>query len=172
MLEFDYNRNKAIETILYISNKLDGIGATKLLKLMFYADIYHLNHYNRPILGNKYVAMERGPVLSALYTEIRHNDNVDFEYDSNAGSIMPNRPAKLEYLSESDIEAIDDTINKYGDMTGVELSAISHTHKAWLNALKREPNSNNADIDWLDLLEDADEDKIQFLNEYARAIVF
>ena len=55
-IEFNTNVNKAIEVILWLANKINGISRHKLLKLLFYADEYHLNKYGRPIIGDKYNA--------------------------------------------------------------------------------------------------------------------
>ena len=74
MIEFNFNVDKAYEVILYLSSLDEGISKMRLLKYLFFADVYHINKYGRPILGDKYVAMVKGPVLSKLYNLIKHSN--------------------------------------------------------------------------------------------------
>ena len=70
-IEFRFNKDKANAVILYLAQKDYGISKMRLLKYVFFADLYHINKYGRPILGDKYVAMDNGPVLSKLYDMLK-----------------------------------------------------------------------------------------------------
>lgn len=50
-IEFQFNRQKAIEAILYFANarKQQKLTVLHLLKFLYYADMYHLNKYDRPV---------------------------------------------------------------------------------------------------------------------------
>ena len=45
----------------------------KALKLVFFADRYHLRRYGRPVVRDKYKAMEYGPVASTAYDLIENH---------------------------------------------------------------------------------------------------
>ena len=65
-IKFNFNRQKAVEAILYFVNarKEKTLTVMHLLKFLYYADKYHLEKYYRPVLGDFYYAMENGPVAS------------------------------------------------------------------------------------------------------------
>ncbi|MDD3437002.1 MAG: Panacea domain-containing protein [Candidatus Gastranaerophilales bacterium] len=168
MIIFNFNKDKAIELILYFANKKCKIDKLTILKFLFFADIYHLNIYNRPILGGKYVAMKLGPVSSQLRDLIERGSS-DFRIQGN--TIIPSRSSDNDYFSKSDLEALEYAFNQYSQFSSVELSKISHEHKAWINARKREPHSNNPDIFYEDFFENLTEDKIIFLKENSHLMV-
>src|SRR4051812_34811550 len=67
-VEFKLDMEKVIATTLFLAGKnLPELTEGKLLKLMFLADKYHLVRYGRPITGDRYEAMNHGPVPSWTY---------------------------------------------------------------------------------------------------------
>lgn len=168
MIKFRFNKDKANEAVLYLSNQKPNIDKLQLLKFLFYADKYHLNKYDRPILGGHYTAMVKGPVLSELYDEIKHPCP---DYILKGYKIEPLRKPNLIYFSKSDIEALDYALCQYSQYSGSQLSELTHTDKAWINARNREPESKNADIYYEDFFDEIDEEKLEFLREYAEMMV-
>lgn len=168
MITFKFNENKAIELVLYLANKKSKIDKLTLLKFIFFADIYHLNKYDRPILGGKYVAMPNGPVASELFDIIKKGNSA---FALNKNTILPNREGCEDYFSKSDLEALDYAFNQYSQYSGPELSDLSHEHKAWINAREREPFSNNPIIHYKDFFDDEFSSQIEFLEENAHLMV-
>ena len=88
--------------------------------------------------------MDYGPVPSNIYDivkEVRGDSiyKLDGNLDQvlsveNNNNILPKRDAKLEYLSESDIECLDESIDKHINMTFGELVELSHDDKAYESA--------------------------------------
>jgi len=65
LLEFDYK--KATQAINYLTKKEGGqIDKLKLMKLIYFADRYHLRRYGRPMFNDTYFAMRLGPVGSSV----------------------------------------------------------------------------------------------------------
>ena len=168
MIKFNFNKEKAKETVLYLANKKPNIDKLQLLKFLFYADKYHLNKYDRPILGGHYTAMVKGPVLSELYDEIKESCS---DYILKGYKIEPLREANLIYFSKSDIEALDYALCQYSQYSGNQLSELTHKDKAWVNTRTREPESNNATIPYEDFFDEIDEERLEFLREYASLMV-
>ncbi len=168
MIEFGFNKEKANEVILYLSYRDEWMSKMRLLKFVFFADLYHINHYGRPILGDKYVAMKNGPVLSKLYDMLKQSTD-DYEV-INRKLIRPHRDANLDYLSKSDIEALNYALNQYSQYETLKLSDLSHEYQAWQIARNSEPNSNNPDMLWENMIEDRE--IIEELEENSNAIVF
>ena len=181
-IHFRVNSCKALEVILWLANKQPGLGFHAILKLIFFADKYHLNRYGRPIVGDRYVAMHYGPVASVTYDilkgdllaiEMTGEDPLPFgvRHQANRPHVYPNRPARLDLLSESDMEALAHAFATYGHLGFDELYQITHDDPAYRSAEKRGLNTT---IRYEDLIEDSGhrEEIIQDLRETALELVF
>ena len=168
MIKFGFNKQKAIETILYLSSKDNSISKMRLLKFMFFADLYHINKYGRPILGDNYVAMEYGPVHSKLYDLIKSSCDDYKVVDKKL--IVPKRKPNLDYFSKSDIEALEYAFNQYSQYDTFELSQLTHEYASWKIARERAPRAKSPKMYWENMIEN--EEIKEQLKEYAEAIVF
>jgi uncharacterized phage-associated protein len=130
-LQFDLK--KAIEVLLFITKRQND--TYKALKIAYFADILHLGRYGRLIFGDRYIAMEAGPVPSNLYDIVKfirkdgiyRLDQTILELFTISGyDIFPARDPNLDYLSESDVECLSETIQKYGTKSFSELKNLSH----------------------------------------------
>lgn len=155
-IQFKPNVRKILEVILWLANCKPGMGFHQILKLIFFADEYHLNTYGRPVTGDSYVAMEYGPVASLAYDLLKKEeliiellDEVPFSIEKK--KVFAERRPDLNFLSESDIEALEYSLNTYRDENFNSLTDITHTHKAWLSA--REKGGKNPGIDFEDMIE-------------------
>jgi len=177
-IRFNFNIEKALEVILYLSYRVKGISFHKLVKMLFFADIYHLNKYGRPIIGDTYVAMPYGPVASTVYDILSKNDliiealpEVPFLVDRKpiegriAPIVIPERDYKPDILSVSDEEALNYVIEKYKDSTFNELTKISHDHPAWYKAWEKRGHSNCAPMHYTDFIRLENKDLIEELEE-------
>ncbi len=66
MTRFRVNWEKALQAIDFIATRRAGLTQYYIGKILFFADRDHLLDFGRPITGDKYVAMEHGPVPSAI----------------------------------------------------------------------------------------------------------
>ena len=67
-LEFKFQPLKAIAAIEVLAlRNVPELSKYKIAKLIFLADKLHLVQYGRTITGDKYCAMEHGPVPSSVY---------------------------------------------------------------------------------------------------------
>lgn len=168
-IEFQFNKQKAIEAILYLANKRPSIDKMSLYKFLFFADIEHLNRYGRPIFGGYYVAMQRGPVPSQIKNLLEHKNNSEFEIIDYM--ITATREANTEYLSSSDLEVLDQIYGKYGNYSAPQLSDLSHKHPAWINARKFNKFKNNNRLDYKDMIDPCNTELIQDLEENSKYIM-
>lgn len=167
MIKFSFNKQKATEAILYLAKKEPSISKMRLLKFMFFADCYHINKYGRPILGDRYVAMDNGPVLSKLYDMLKCSTD-DYTVINNKITAM--RESDNDYFSNSDIEALEYSFNQYSQYETLEMSDLSHESEGWKKARNANPHSKNPSMYWENLIEN--EDVLKELKEYSEAIVF
>ena len=137
-----FNPLKAINSVLYVVNKLKKSDMHKISKILYFADMMHLSEFGRSITGDTYIAMDYGPVPSAIYDIFKslRGDGTS-PYKEMAASVISikNRfivnalqEADLKYLSKSDTKVIDDIIIKFGNHSWADIVEKSHQY-AWSN---------------------------------------
>ena len=138
MRQFPFDVEKATEVLLYISSRCPDMYTA--LKILYFADKYHLARYGRSICGGSYAALKHGPVPSEAYDMIQFvrgdgwycfDSRVSDALALEGNTIVGRRPADLTYLSESDREALDQAIGQYGPMSFGHLKAVSHADMAF-----------------------------------------
>ncbi len=180
-INFNTNIEKALEVILYLSYRVKEISFHKLVKILFFADIYHLNKYGRPIIGDNYIAMKFGPVASTVYDILEKDDftiealsEVPFQIErkSTGGRIIPivipERDYNPDELSISDEEALNYAVNKYKNYSFSELTELSHQHPGWYKAWQRRGCSKSSPIHYTDLIEPGNKELVKELEEHSQ----
>jgi uncharacterized phage-associated protein len=171
-IRFDFDFEKAKEAIVYLASKApNGMTKYTACKLLFLADKYHLVRYGRPITGDTYYALPHGPVPTTILGILSGVVEGDEESDqvgalSSALSVdhkfwnprisAGSRPQQ-ECLSKSDIEALDETMNRHGDKSFDELKALTHEMAAYQKAWAQRGRSKSAPMAFEDFFdEDSD----------------
>jgi uncharacterized phage-associated protein len=115
-INFRFDREKATEVILYLASKATVPNIYGICKLLYLADKTHLSKYGRFIFGDNYVAMRAGGTPSNAYDllkEVRKNPTSVLRVEDNF--VVALREPDLDYLSQSDIECLDQVIEEYGE---------------------------------------------------------
>jgi len=144
-ITFQFNEPKAIETILYLANRISRSYKYNMCKMLYLADKICLEKYGRFIFGESYSAMKQGATPSKSYDLLKRIAKEcigDLEVEGNA--IIPLRDANLDYLSESDIECLDQTIAVY-DKNPRKMRRDAHD-VAWEKAWDNRGEKQSADI--------------------------
>lgn len=178
MTRFNFKWEKAIQAIDFIAQKQPGITQYYVGKIMFFADREHLLDYGRPISGDRYVAMEHGPVPSAIRDILKSDSGypdemiallhsrVAIETDGNKQHIYSKGNNEFPNLSGSDKEYLIDSTTRYSGMSFSRLKDLSHEDPAYEAAWRKLGAANEMDIDlWLEQLDDAEKAKKE-LHEY------
>jgi uncharacterized phage-associated protein len=131
-----FDADKALEAIAYIADQA-GTDLYVTLKLIYLADKLHLERYGRFIFGDWYAALEYGPVASHSYDIMKHargdrpvslakhaRDVLRVDPTTNAISLL--RAPNLDELSQSDIECLDEAVQKYGRLGFGEIKRLTH----------------------------------------------
>ena len=132
-----------IEAIYYLLRKLKKADKIKLVKLIYLSDKYHLIRYGRTITNDDYYAMEHGPV-GATVKDVLSFDSFNippktFKYlstlinrdDENHFSVNPDVKITFDMLSDTDKEALDFVIEKFGKMGQWKLRDYTHKYPEW-----------------------------------------
>lgn len=160
MSYFDLKKEKAVNALLYVSEQLEKPDTHKVFKILYFADKKHLYRYGRPISGDTYFKMEYGPVPSfirdVVEEKIKGLEEVIAKYHKHFLKNL--RQAKLDHLSETDMNCLNESISENRDLSFQELTFKSHDeayHKAeW-------------QIDYLDIAkaEGDDHERINYISE-------
>lgn len=179
LYQMDYE--KAIEAMVWLANKNPGIDIYHVSKVLYYAEKTHLNRYGRPILGATYIKMPYGQMPSEIRDIITHNTlMVEPDYLECFSSavevnkehyyeLTPRREADTNYFSGTDIECLEESLNKYKDKSFGELKRISHAENSY-----RETSELQDKIDYLLMVDDENDNKeeviedIQSTSQYVR----
>jgi uncharacterized phage-associated protein len=136
----EFKFDKAVQALSFLANKEENkMNRMKALKLLYFADRFHLRKYGRPIFNDKYIAMKLGPVGSA----IKDISSLSFLVDEEAARVskMLQLDGQYDYrsisdtdlsvFSKSDIEALEFAYNEFGSLTPFELSKMTHVYPEW-----------------------------------------
>lgn len=159
-IRFKFKIDKFIACIaIFAKENLPDLDKLKAVKLIYLADKYHLTRYGKPIVGDTYVRLDYGPVPSKALDIINDvQDNRPVSYESGKSNkdkfeeflvikkrrfgrypiFLSKKDPDLNCLSESELEAIEETIKKYGQYSPIELIDITHKDSSWLKTAKNE----------------------------------
>ena len=134
-MRFQFDPEKALETILYVAQKIGG-DMYSTLKIIYLADKLHLEQYGCLIFGSKYSALPFGATPSETYDIIKcaradegancHIKNIQNEFTLDGNNIRPARAAHQDVFSKSDIKCLNEAIEKYGHLSFGELKDLAH----------------------------------------------
>lgn len=134
-ITFLFKREKAIEVILYLVDKIPDSDVYGICKLLYLADKTHLEKYGRFIFGETYCAMENGPTPSNTYDLLKEAGSKPLpELTVEGHRVTALRKANLDYLSESDIECLNQVIDIWGNVPNWQKKEAAHDSagsKAW-----------------------------------------
>ena len=143
---FQYNQAKAIEAILYLTQKVSESDRYGICKLLYLVDKTSLEKYGRFIFGESYYAMEEGATPSNAYDLLKEAAEVVIDGLKVEGNqVIALRNSNLDYLSESDIECLDQIINVYGEVPNWRRGEDAHD-EAWKESWARRGNKQSVKI--------------------------
>lgn len=148
-LQFDYK--KSTQALNFFAEKSGGqINKLKAIKLVYFADRYHLRKHGRPITNDEYYAMGFGPVSSGIKDLAEMNAFLGPKEEKHASAFIEAagryhfrsiQTCDTEVFSESDLEALSFAWEKFGQYDEFELAEIAHKYPEWKKheiALSRE----------------------------------
>lgn len=133
-ITFQFNRAKAIEVILYLANKVSNSDIYGICKLLYLVDKTSLEKYGRFIFGETYYAMKEGSTPSNAYNLLKEAAQAPMsELRVEGNQVTGLRGPNLDYLSESDVECLEQIISVYGKAPNWARAKDAHDD-AWKQA--------------------------------------
>lgn len=157
-IRFKVDYEKCIEGIDFLAQNQPGITQYYICKVFFFADKEHLLDWGRPISGDRFVAMEHGPVPSFVYDLLkdsvaepdelvdRLNKRIDISREGNKLKVYSKGGNSFQRLSGTDQEYLLNALHTYGSMSFGELRDLSHQDVAYLEAWELPGANNEMDI--------------------------
>ena len=142
--------DKFEQILLYILSKIGGkpnIGQTVLYKLLYFIDFDYYEKYEEQLIGAKYIKNIHGPtpiMFAKIMERLEKQQKVErikskfYKYDQTKYLVNPQKTLKLSALSAQELAHIDWEIDRLGDLTANQISALSHLDTPWRVAKERE----------------------------------
>jgi transcriptional regulator with XRE-family HTH domain len=137
------NLQKFKEVLLYILNRVgakENIGETVVYKLLYFIDFDFYEKYEDQLIGATYIKNKYGPtpIEFAKIVEKMIKDGeiekVKSEYFKlQQTKYLPRRKPDLAKLQATEIEVIDDVLNRLSEMNASQISAYSHGDVPWMS---------------------------------------
>ena len=129
--------SRILQALYYIQSNApkdnpDRFHRTYFLKIIYFADRYHLRRYGFTATDDSYYAMKLGPVASATYdilksAKVKEISEYEVFIDDSGDDDLP----------ESFKESLNFALSEFGKYGWAALSSITHKYPEWK---KHEPN--------------------------------
>ena len=140
-MPFQFSHRKATQVLNFLARQAGGsIHKLKALKLVYFADRYHLRRYGRPVIGDEYLAMEYGPVpsstkdiaeMSGFLGQEERNYAKAFIQPNEYYSYRSQKPVEELVFSQTDREALAWAWQHFGHFDRFALAKLTHRYPEW-----------------------------------------
>lgn len=140
-VEATYDERKLTELLLYVAQRLESDragGATKLNKILYFADFAHVRRTGAPITGAVYLKLPQGPVPRQLLpirsrlvargdAELVREDFLGYELHR----LVPRRQPALSVFSAAELDTIEKVLTDLDGLNARQVSDLSHEEAGW-----------------------------------------
>jgi hypothetical protein len=136
-----YNEPKLRELVLYVADRLRedrAGGATKLNKVLYFADFAYIRRTGSSITGAVYQKLPQGPAptrLVPLRDALIAAGDAELVTESFLGyeqhRLVARRPADLSMFDPSEIACVDEVLTDLRHLTAKQVSDLSHAEPGW-----------------------------------------
>lgn len=177
MKGFEFSPKRAVQALGYIQSKTAITDKLALIKLLFFADRYHLRAFCISILEDNYKALRKGPVCSCTLDLINKSNYFNSLTEEEKKYVSENllcnnwnvtvKEHNTTSLSKSALQALDFAINTFSKFDSYDLVEIAHSYPEWKKFeafLKKNPK-NSKDMDYVDFFDNPSSDDLT-IREY------
>lgn len=131
---------KQLNALLYAIEKYPRIGRTKLMKFVFFVDLFRFNQSGETLLEDEYIRLPNGPVPDIGYSYTDNNNaylevlQEPFDAERYIYHYTPRKASDLSFFSEGDIALFDVIIDTLKEYNTEPISAFTHRFSLWKNA--------------------------------------
>lgn len=163
LVKFRLNKNRSVQAIDFLSQIWPGITQYYICKSFFFADREHLLDWGSVISGDRYSALEHGPVPSRIYNLLKPSSleeqdwlvylgsRVRISQDGNLRRVFSKGGNDLTGLSGSHREYLESWVKKLKQMSFGAVADLAHEDAAWKAAWAQYGQSVDMDLSfWVD----------------------
>ena len=167
-MSLSFSHRKATQALNWLARQAGGrLNKMAALKLVFFADRYHLRKYGRPLTGDSYLAMNFGPVPSgtkdiAYLSDFLSNSERSYaeaflQRSADPHSFESRAEEDLRVFSQTDVEALDFSWSQFGRHDAFMLADITHSYPEWKRheAALKSNETTRVPMNYTDFLDDA-----------------
>ncbi len=135
------SKDKFKELILYVARESENdrkCGATKLNKILFYADFHAYRKLGRSISGEKYQKLERGPAPKRVVPVIAEMEAAGLcawaerdYYGFPLKKLIALREPDLSVFTAQELDVARSVISELWELNATEVSDLSHRFAGW-----------------------------------------
>lgn len=135
-----FSEEKAVQTAAYFLFKAHGrLPILKLMKLLYLSERLSYEKYGEPIIGDKLVSMEHGPVLSRTLNRLNGmsinpvwkqwiSSRESYDIALQDPSLIRSPEEDLLELSQADLLVLDEIWDKFGHLDKYQIRDYTHLH--------------------------------------------
>jgi uncharacterized phage-associated protein len=172
----NFDSKKLTELVLYILCETGGVDFYHAFKILYFAEMLHLAKWGSGIVPDQFCALKFGPVPTKLYNAVKELGNpqmalseelskaVKFAGEDAPNVLLANRKANLDFISKSEIEALNQSINENSSLTFGQLKRKSHD-AAWDEANRKVNGTNIISPISMAKVLNADQSMLEYIEE-------
>lgn len=172
----DFDTKKLTELVLYILCKTGGVDFYHVFKILYFAEMKHLAKWGSGLVPDEFCALKYGPVPTRLYDAVKELGNPKMTLSKELADVirlagedapnvlLPKREANVDFLSKSEIDALNQSIEEHESMTFGQLMMKSHD-TAWDEANRCVHGSNVISPVSMAKVLNADEAMLNYIEE-------
>ncbi|GBU21999.1 hypothetical protein R80B4_01901 [Fibrobacteres bacterium R8-0-B4] len=133
---------RILQALYYLQSRSDNkdrFNKVYLLKMLYFADRYHIRHFGGLATGDTYFAMRYGPVASLTLDVLNKSpysiNSAETIFLSDVYRLSENdveiRSQEKDELWEGFKKALDFALKEFGQYNWNQLSALSHCYPEW-----------------------------------------
>ncbi|MFV0317705.1 MAG: Panacea domain-containing protein [Microthrixaceae bacterium] len=140
-MDIEYDEAKFTELLVHVAGRLGNDragGATKLNKVLYFAEFAHVRRHGRPITGAEYFRLDQGPAprrLKPVRQRLLDSGDAELVVEDFLGyslqRLVPLRAPDLSRFDRLELQTIDDVLGDLASLTAKQVSDISHEDPAW-----------------------------------------
>lgn len=142
-----FSIRKILQMLFYIQSSPLATSSTSdyimyMLKIIFFADRYHIRNYGLTASGDFYYGMKNGPVASStcdvLHNKLPNNANSAESHFLNEIEMTGEYTVFIKQQADDELstsvkEALDFSLINFGRFSQFDLSEITHAYPEWKN---------------------------------------
>ena len=140
-MDIAYDADKFAEMVLYVAARLQDDhagGATKLNKVLFFAEFTHLRRHHQVISGCEFQKLPHGPAprqLLPVRRKLIDSGAAEMVEEDFLGRpqqrLVPSRAANVDLFTGDEMQTLEDVLTQLDGMTGTQVSELSHQEPGW-----------------------------------------